>query len=128
MYKRQPRPLRDGPLTGRQLTIYRYQLEVLEPDWVTARLAEGAAARYAFVAAAFRPVDAQPEDEGRLYTVAANRPARHAVWRPSIFETAAYQWRSLIAPLAGNGETLPLETSAWTISTALELILGGLEE
>lgn len=123
-----PRPLRDGPLTGRQLTIYRYQLEVLEPDWVTARLAEGAAARYAFVAAAFRPVDAQPEDEGRLYTVAANRPARHAVWRPSIFETAAYQWRSLIAPLAGNGETLPLETSAWTISTALELILGGLEE
>lgn len=117
----------DGPLVGRRLAIYRYQLEALEPELITARLADGATERYGFIAVAFRAVDAAADDGGRLFTLGPDRPAVYAVWRPSIFEEASYQWRSLSARLDENGATLPLEESEWFISSAPELILGGVE-
>jgi hypothetical protein len=108
--------IREGPLQERSVLVSPIDVSVVEPDRIVARLASE---RIMFANVELRPsgLDAV----SRVLRPGAD--AEFVVWRPDIFQPLAFDWRASVVRRADGGDTLPMETGAWTRSTERELAI-----
>lgn len=114
--------LHDGALVGREVAIYAYQLEVLEPDEVTVTLDTEASERYPFVA-----FEITAEEHASAGTLRTLRPGQSCTWRilrRSIFEPLSYRYRLHVVARNEDGDTLPMVVTEWAASAEHHHTLG----
>ncbi len=113
--------LHDGALVGREVSIHTYQLEVLDPDEITATLAVQASERYPFVA--FEIISGAGATEGTLRTLEPGRTHLWHILRGSVFTPLYYRYRLHVVARHEGGGTLPLVVTSWFESSQHQHIL-----
>lgn len=100
----EPFILYDNPLDGREVAIYAYQLDVLDPDEITATLDATASERYPFVAL---------EIAATLRTLEPGQAVTWRILRHDVFSPLHYRYRLHVVAREEDGETLPMVVSDW---------------
>ncbi len=107
----EPLTIRDELLTGREVSIHAFQLEVMEPDEITVFLDEQAGERYPFVA--FELTPDEDSDEGVLRSLDPGRTYSWRLHRDGIFSPLLYRYRLHVVERNGAGGTKPMVITPW---------------
>lgn len=114
-----PFTLFQGQVTGGQLRLPSYLLEVLEPDRISLTLA-------ADVASNFAGVWIEIKDRAGHVKLLPLEPDQAQTWnhfRASVFEPVRYDYRLQYIARKATGETLPLAVTGWVSATETSLIV-----
>jgi hypothetical protein len=116
----EPITLREDLLSGREVVVPAYQLEVLEADEITVTLEERASISYPLVAFELAP---EPDaDEGVLRTLDSGRTHTWRILRESVFSPLQYRYRLHVVARDEEG-TLPMIRTRWFEAFAHERLV-----
>lgn len=107
----EPLTIRDELLTGREVNVHAYQLEVLDADEITVTLDEQASEQYPFVA--FEMTPEKDSDEGILRSLDPGRTYTWHLHRASVFTPLLYRYRLHVVERNGDTGTKPMVLTPW---------------
>ncbi len=114
-----PYLLYQGAVTGGQLRLPAYLLEVLEPDRIELSLAPDVASHFVGVWIEIR----DQGNSARLLPLEPDRPLFWNHFRASVFDPVRYEYRLQYIARKFTGETLPLAITDWTAASETSLLV-----